>query len=63
MVWMFVAEVIVPLTIDQAYTCARRTGAVLPAEFAQTVAGVGVIVGVVGAAVTFTTSVASVVAP
>ena len=46
---MFVAEVIVPLTIDQAYVVAPAgPAAELPVEFAQTSEGVGVIVGVAG---------------
>src|SRR3954462_345983 len=49
MVWMLVAEVIVPLTIDQAYVVAPAgPSAVLPTEFPQSVAGVGVMVGVDG---------------
>ena len=44
---MFVAEVIVPLTIDQAYVVMPAgPSAVLPVEFAQTCAGVGVMVEV-----------------
>ena len=56
-VWMFVAEVIVPFTIDQAYVVAPAgPAALLPVEPAQTCAGVGVIVGAVGFAlmITFT---------
>src|SRR4051812_50214006 len=46
---MLVAEVIVPFTIDQAYVVAPAgPSAVLPVEFAQTWAGVGVMVGVAG---------------
>ena len=49
MVCVFVAEVIVPFTIDQAYVVAPPGPlAWLPVEFAQTCAGVGVIVGVAG---------------
>jgi hypothetical protein len=48
-VWMFVAEVIVPFTIDHAYVVAPAgPAAELPVELAQTCAGVGVIVGVAG---------------
>src|SRR5688572_22111612 len=55
MVWMFVAEVIVPFTIDHAYVVAPAGPlAVLPVEFAQTCAGVGVIVGVGGFGLTVT---------
>ena len=44
---MFVAEVIVPFTIDQAYVVAPAgPAAVLPVEFAQTLLGDGVIVAV-----------------
>ncbi|HSB63288.1 MAG TPA: hypothetical protein VLJ18_03935, partial [Thermoanaerobaculia bacterium] len=50
-VWMFVALVIVPFVIDQAYVVAPAgPAAVLPVTFAQSVAGVGVIAGVAGAA-------------
>jgi hypothetical protein len=46
---MFVAEVIVPFAIDQAYIVAPAgPDAELPVEFAQTSAGVGVMVGGVG---------------
>ena len=46
---MFVAEVIVPFTIDHAYVAAPAgPAAVLPVELAQTCAGLGVIVGAVG---------------
>src|ERR1043165_8164075 len=51
MVWMFVAEVIVPLplVIDQASVVAPAEPlAWLPVEFAQTCAGGGVIVGDAG---------------
>src|SRR6476619_3992678 len=49
MVWMLVAEVIEPLTIDQAYVVAPAgPAAELPVELAQTCAGVGVMVGVAG---------------
>src|ERR1041385_939564 len=59
MFWMLVAEVIVPLVIDQAYVVAPAGPlAVLPTEFGQTLAGVGVMVGVAGA---LTVSVAAVV--
>ena len=53
---MLVAEVIVPLTIDQAYVVAPAgPSAVLPVELAQTCAGVGVMVEVgVGLMVTLT---------
>ena len=52
---MFVAEVIVPLTIDQAYVVAPAgPEAELPVELAQTCAGVGVIVGVAGLALMVT---------
>ena len=55
MVWMFVADVIVPFTIDQAYVVAPAgPAAELPVEVAQTCAGVGVIVGVAGLALTTT---------
>jgi hypothetical protein len=55
MVWMFVAEVIVPLTIDQAYVAAPAgPAAVLPVELAQTCAGDGAMVGVVGSALMVT---------
>jgi hypothetical protein len=55
MVWMLVAEVIVPLTMDHAYVVAPAGPlAWLPVEFAHTLAGVGVIVGVVGSALTVT---------
>src|SRR5204863_8500035 len=55
MVWMLVAEVIVPLTIDQAYVVAPAgPAAELPVEFAQTCAGVGVMVGVAGLALMVT---------
>src|SRR5687767_7121159 len=51
MVWMFVADVIVPLTIDHAYVVAPAGPvAELPVELAQTCAGVGVMVGVDGEA-------------
>src|SRR6185503_20264582 len=53
MFWMLLAEVIVPFTIDHAYVVAPAgPAAVLPVEFAQTCAGVGVIVGVAGLALT-----------
>ena len=46
---MFVAEVIEPFTIDQAYVVAPAgPAALLPVELAQTCAGVGVMVGVLG---------------
>ena len=46
---MFEAEVIEPLTIDQAYVVAPAgPEAELPVELAQTWAGVGVIAGVAG---------------
>ena len=49
MVWMFVAEVIVPLMIDQAYVVAPAgPDAELPVELAQTCAGVGVMGGMAG---------------
>ena len=55
---MLVAEVIDPLTIDQAYDVAPAgPAAVLPVELAQTWAGVGVIVGVVGLALMVTLTV------
>src|SRR5204862_221865 len=58
MVWMLAAEVIVPLTIDQAYVVAPAgPAAVLPVELAQTCAGVGVIAGVAGLALTVTVTV------
>ena len=58
MVWMFVAEVIVPFTIDQAYVVAPAgPAAELPVELAQTCAGVGVIVGVAGLALMVTLTV------
>src|SRR5438093_1414425 len=58
MVWMFVAEVIVPFTIDQAYVVAPAgPAAEFPVELAQTCAGVGVIVGVVGLALMVTLTV------
>src|SRR3954470_22897767 len=58
MVWMLVAEVIVPLRIDHAYVVAPAgPAAVLPVEFAQTCAGVGVIVGGVGLALMVTLTV------
>ena len=63
---MFVAEVIVPFTIDQAYVVAPAgPAAELPVELAQTCAGVGVMVGVAGLAlmVTLTVFVAEQVAP
>jgi len=49
-VWMFVADVIVPPVIDQAYVVAPAgPEAVFPVEFAQTPpAGIPVIVGVAG---------------
>ena len=48
---MLVAEVIVPLTIDQAYVVAPAgPAAELPVELAQTLAGVGVMAGVAGLA-------------
>ena len=51
MVWMLVAEVIVPFTMDQAYVVAPAgPEAELPVELAQTVAGVGVMVGAVSVA-------------
>ena len=55
---MLVAEVIVPLTIDQAYVVAPAgPAAVLPVELPQTCAGVGVIVGVAGAGLIVTLTV------
>jgi hypothetical protein len=55
---MFVAEVIVPFTIDHAYVVAPAgPAAELPVELAQTCAGVGVIVGVVGFALIVTLTV------
>ena len=55
---MFAAEVIVPLTIDQAYDVAPAgPEAVLPVEFAQTWAGLGEIVGVAGLALMVTLAV------
>src|SRR5204862_7550716 len=49
---------ILPLTIDQAYVVAPAGPlAVLPVELAQTCAGVGVIVGVVGFALIVTLTV------
>src|ERR1041385_9314022 len=55
MVCVFEAEVIGPLTIDQAYVLAPAGPlAGLPVEFAQTCAGVGVIVGVDGLALMVT---------
>ena len=55
MVWMFVAEVIEPFTIDHAYVVAPAgPAAELPVELAQTCAGVGVIVGVAGFALIVT---------
>src|SRR6185503_14747329 len=58
MVWMLLAEVIVPLTIDHAYVVAPAgPAAELPVEFAQTCAGVGVMVGVDGLALIVTLTV------
>src|SRR5213078_2662927 len=58
MVWMLVAEVIEPLTIDQAYVVAPAgPAAELPVELAQTDAGVGVMVGVAGLALMVTLTV------
>ena len=55
---MLAADVIVPFTIDHAYVVAPAgPAAVLPVEFAQTCAGVGVIVGVVGFALIVTLTV------
>src|SRR5258706_9047627 len=55
MVWILVAEVIAPLTIAQAYDVAPAgPAAELPVELAQTWAGAGVIVGVVGLALMVT---------
>jgi hypothetical protein len=55
MVWMVVAEVIVPLVIDQEYVVAPAgPAAELPVELGQSVAGVGVMVGVAGFAFTTT---------
>jgi hypothetical protein len=55
MVWRFVAEVIVPFTIDHAYVVAPAgPAALLPVEPAQTCVGVGVTVGVAGFALTVT---------
>ena len=55
---MFAADVIVPFTIDHAYVVAPAgPSAVLPVEFAQTCAGVGVIVGVAGFALIVTLTV------
>src|SRR5258705_13868051 len=52
---MWAAEVIVPFTIDHAYVDAPAgPAAELPVELAQTCAGVGVIVGVVGLALMVT---------
>src|ERR1041385_3170058 len=58
MVWMLVAEVMVPLTMDHAYVVAPAGPlAVLPVEFAHTCDGVGVMVGVAGAALMVTLAV------
>ena len=55
---MLFAEVIVPLTIDQAYVVAPAgPAAELPTELAQTCAGVGVMVGVAGLALMVTLAV------
>ena len=55
---MFAADVIVPFTIDHAYVVAPAgPAAVLPVEFAQTCAGVGVIAGVAGFALIVTLAV------
>src|SRR5688572_23029156 len=64
MVWMLVAEVIVPFTIDQAYVVAPAgPSAVLPVELAQSCAGVGVIVGVAGFGLTVSVALAVVSVP
>ena len=55
---MLVAEVIVPFTIDQAYVVAPAgPAAELPVELGQSVAGVGVMVGVDGLALMVTLTV------
>src|SRR4051812_18888036 len=55
---MFVADVMLPFTIDQAYVVAPAgPAAELPVELAQTCAGVGVIVGVDGFALIVTLTV------
>ena len=47
--WAFVADVIVPFTIDQAYVVAPAgPEAVLPTELAQTCVGAGAMVGAAG---------------
>src|SRR5947207_14763408 len=64
MVWMLVAEVIEPLTIDQAYVVAPAgPAAELPVELAQAWAGVGVMVGVGGSALMVTLNVLLAVQP
>jgi hypothetical protein len=58
MFWMFVAEVIVPFTIDQAYDVAPAgPSAVLATELAQTCAGFGVMAGIAGLALMVTLTV------
>src|SRR5689334_4771620 len=55
MFWMLVAEVMVPLVICHEYVVAPAGPlAVLPVEFAQTCAGVGVMAGVAGLALMVT---------